>query len=125
VVLPDDPVTMAWQLVREFQRVKLGAVLDLYDLFDPEDKPLQAPGGGARWPLEGLLEETYANLAVTEFWRVRAGLGEHDQAEAAERYEHWREHTAAAIDILAGSGSLTELGRYFVGQMRISMTRSR
>jgi uncharacterized protein len=126
LVLPDDPVTLARQLVREFQRVKLGAVLDLYDLFDPEDKRLyQVPGGGARWPLDGLLENAYANLAVTEFWRVRAGLGEHDQAEAAEQYEHGREHTAAAIDTLAGSGSLTPLGLYFVGQMRASITASR
>ena len=118
--LPDNPATLALPLIREFQRVKLGAVLDLYDLFDPgAERPHDD-----RWPLEGLLEGTYANLAVTEFWRVRAGLGRPDQAQAAERYEHWRTHTAAAIEALAGSGSLTALGRHFVSQMRVSLATS-
>ena len=112
--LPDDPVTLALLLMHEFQHVKLGAVLDLYDLFDPDDKRLyHAPWRKDPRPLEGLLQGTYAHLAVSEFWRVRAGLGEHDQAEAAERYEHWRAHTAAAIETLADSGSLTPLGMHF------------
>jgi uncharacterized protein len=106
-VLPDNHATLALLLIREFQRVKLGAVLDRYDLFDPV---------GSR--VEELLDGAYANLAVTEFWRVRAGLGQHDQAEAAERYQYWREHTEAAIDTVAGSGALTPLGRHFVGQLR-------
>ena len=105
--LPDNPATLALLLIREFQRVKLGAVLDLYDLFDPADDRLAE-----------LLDGAYANLAVTEFWRVRAGLGQHDRAEAAERYQYWRENTAAAIKTVAGSSALTPLGRHFVGQMR-------
>ncbi|MGH3296070.1 MAG: aKG-HExxH-type peptide beta-hydroxylase, partial [Trebonia sp.] len=72
-------------------------------------------------PLEGLLQGTYAHLAVSEFWRVRAGLGEYDSSEAAERHEHWRAHTAAAIETLANSGSLTPLGMRFASQMRISI----
>ena len=106
-VLPDNPASLALLLVREFQRVKLGAVLDLYDLFDPVDRQL-----------EELLEDAYASLAVTEFWRVRAGLGQHDRAEAAERHQYWREHTSAAIETVTGSGALTLFGRHFVGQMR-------
>jgi uncharacterized protein len=121
--LPADPVTLALLLMHEFQHVKLGAVLDLYDLFDPDDKRLyHAPWRKDPRPLEGLLQGTYAHLAVSEFWRVRAGLGEYDQAEAAERYEHWRAHTAAAIETLANSGSLTPLGMRFASQMRISLT---
>jgi uncharacterized protein len=122
IALPDSPATLALLLIREFQHVKLGAILDLYDLFEPADKLLHDRDPK---PLEGLLERTYANLAVTEFWRVRAGLGEQDQAEAAELYKRWRARTGVAIETLAGSGSLTKLGRYFVGQMRISVTRSR
>jgi len=113
---------MALLLMHEFQHVKLGAVLDLYDLFDPGDKRLyHAPWRNDPRPLEGLLQGTYAHLAVSEFWRVRAGLGEHDQAEGAQRYEHWRAHTAAAIETLADSGSLTPLGMDFASQMRISI----
>jgi uncharacterized protein len=105
--LPDSPATLALLLIREFQRVKLAAVLDRYDLFDPADNRLVE-----------LLDGAYANLAVTEFWRVRAGLGQHDRAEASERYQYWRENTAAAIKTVAGSSGLTPLGRHFVGQMR-------
>jgi uncharacterized protein len=120
--LPGDPVTLALLLMHEFQHVKLGAVLDLYDLFDPDDKGLyHAPWRKDPRPLEGLLQGAYAHLAVSEFWRVRAGLGEYDQAEAAQRYEHWRAHTAAAIETLANSGSLTLLGMHFANQMRISI----
>ena len=120
--LPGDPVTLALLLMHEFQHVKLGAVLDLYDLFDPDDKRLyHAPWRKDPRPLEGLLQGTYAHLAVSEFWRVRAGLGEHDQAEAAERYEHWRAHTAAAIETLANSDSLTPLGMRFADAMRTAI----
>ncbi len=125
--LPDSPVTLALLLMHEFQHVKLGAVLDLYDLFDPADKRLyHAPWRKDPRPLEGLLQGTYAHLTVSEFWRVRAGLGEDDQADAAQRYEHWHAHTAAAIETLAESGSLTSLGMYFARQMRVAIaTRSR
>ncbi len=67
----------------------------------------------------------YAHLMVSEFWRVRAGLGEDDQADAAQRYEHWHAHTAAAIETLAESGSLTPLGMYFARQMRVAAAASR
>jgi uncharacterized protein len=120
--LPADPVTLALLLMHEFQHVKLGAVLDLYDLFDPDDKRLyHAPWRKDPRPLEGLLQGTYAHLAVSEFWRVRAGLGEYDQAEAAERHEHWQAHTAAAIETLANSDSLTPLGMRFAEAMRTAI----
>ena len=120
--LPGDPVTLALLLMHEFQHVKLGAVLDLYDLFDPNDKQLyHAPWRKDPRPLEGLLQGTYAHLAVCEFWRVRAGLGEHDEPEAAQRYGHWRAHTATAIETLADSGSLTPLGMRFATAMRTAI----
>jgi uncharacterized protein len=123
--LPDDPVTLALLLMHEFQHVKLGAVLDVYDLFDPDDKRLyHAPWRQDPRPLEGLLQGTYAHLAVCDFWRVRAALGEHDQSEAAQRYEHWRAHTAAATETLADSGSLTSLGMRFANAMRTAIAAS-
>jgi uncharacterized protein len=119
--LPRDPVTLALLLMHEFQHVKLGAVLDLFDLFDPHDQRLyHAPWRADPRPLEGLLQGTYAHLAVSEFWRVRAGLGDDDRS-AAEHHDHWRAHTAAAIETLANSGSLTPLGMRFASQMRISI----
>jgi uncharacterized protein len=121
--LPDDPVALALLLMREFQHVKLGAVIDLYDLSDPADERLYpTPWGKEPRVLKGLLQDSYALLAVGEFWGVRAGLGD---AEAAGRYEQLRAETTAAIETLADSGSLTPLGTYFASQMRASITASR
>jgi uncharacterized protein len=120
---PDDPVTLALLLLHEFQHVKLGAILDLYDLHDPADRRLfHAPWRDDPRPLEGLLQGTYAHLAVTDFWRVRQNVAIGAAAEtAAQRFTYWRAHTCDAVETLAGSGSLTPLGVRFVDEMRHSV----
>jgi uncharacterized protein len=118
--LPASPAVLALLLIHEFQHVKLGAVLDMYDLYDKTDTRLF----GAPWredprPLEGLLQGTYAHVAVTDVWRIRRHHVSRPDAEgAARRFAHWRAHTASAIETLAGSGSLTPLGARFVDGMR-------
>jgi uncharacterized protein len=120
---PSDPATLALLLIHEFQHVKLGAILDLYDLFDPSDSRLyHAPWREDPRPLEGLLQGTYAHLAVTDFWRVRAQVETGLAAdEAGARYRRWHAHTRDAIETLAESGSLTPLGTQFVDHMRRSV----
>jgi uncharacterized protein len=120
--LPEDPVTLALLLIHEFQHVKLGAVLDIYDLYDPADGRLfHAPWREDLRPLEGLLQGTYAHLAVTEFWRARQEVTAGAEAEAAgQRFAYWRDHTQDAIKTLTSSGSLTPLGVRFVDEMRQS-----
>jgi uncharacterized protein len=117
--LPADPVTLALLLIHEFQHVKLGAVLDLYDLYDPaDDRLFHAPWRDDLRPLEGLLQGTYAHLAVTGFWRARQEVTAGPAAEAAaQRFIYWRAHTRDAIETLANSGSLTPLGSQFVSEM--------
>ena len=94
---PADPATLARLLVREFQRVKLNAILDLYDLCDSADTQLYpVPGDREPRPLGELLQETYVRLAV------EPGSG----------------HTRDAIAALAAARSLTPLGVRFVREMR-------
>ena len=121
--LPTEPVTLALLLIHEFQYVKLGAVLDLYDLCDPtDDRLFHAPWRDDQHPLEALLHGSYAHLAVTDFWRARQHITAGPAAEAAEkRFVHWRAHTRDAIETLATSGSLTPLGALFVEEMRHSV----
>jgi uncharacterized protein len=121
--LPEDPVTLALLIIHEFQHVKLGAVLDLYDLFDPADTRLfHAPWREDPRPLEGLLQGTYAHLAVTDFWRARQEVTAGAEAEAAgQRFAYWRDRTRDAVETLIGSGSLTPLGDQFVDEMRHSI----
>ena len=121
--LPGDHSILALLLIHEFQHVKLGAVLDLYDLYDAADNRLfNAPWRDDPRPLEGLLQGTYAHIAVTDFWRVRRRATAGREAETAEaRFAHWRIQTADAIETLAASGSLTPLGELFIEGMRASV----
>ncbi|MFI9329528.1 FxsB family cyclophane-forming radical SAM/SPASM peptide maturase [Kitasatospora sp. NPDC052868] len=110
-------------LAHEFQHVKLGAVLDLMDLYDPADDSLYlAPWRPDPRPLEGLLQGTYAHLAVTEFWGTRTlaydGLPGAAADHARLQFALWRRYTAEAVERLAGSGSLTALGLRFTDGMR-------
>jgi uncharacterized protein len=120
--LPATPEALALLLVHEFQHVKLGAVLDLFDLFDKSDT---APRHYAPWrpdprPLEGLLQGTYAHIGVTDYWRVRRHGAADGDAEV--QFARWRTHTAEATDVLLKSGSLTPLGTRFVEAMRQTVT---
>jgi uncharacterized protein len=121
--LPGDHSTLALLLIHEFQHVKLGAVLDLFDLYDAADTRLyHAPWRDDPRPLEGLLQGTYAHIAVTDFWRARRSVAAGPAAETAEaRFAHWRDQTADAIESLAASGSLTPLGEQFIDGMRQSI----
>ena len=119
LALPADGPTLALLMIHEFQHVKLGAVLDLYDLFDPDDdRQYYAPWRDDPRPLEGLYQGTYAHIAVTDFWRVRRHRTVGAEREAAEaRFARWRTHTAEAVDVLLNSGSLTPLGERFARAM--------
>ncbi|MEV2269251.1 FxsB family cyclophane-forming radical SAM/SPASM peptide maturase [Nonomuraea africana] len=113
--LPADAETLALLLMHEFQHVKLGGVLDLFDLFDARDTRLfYAPWREDPRPLEGLFQGAYAHLAVTDFWRARR------DPKGRERFARWRDDTAQAIETLLGSGTLTPLGERFVRGMRES-----
>jgi uncharacterized protein len=123
VALPADGETLAQLLIHEFQHVKLGAVCDLFELYDRADRRLfYAPWRDDPRPLSGLLQGTYAHIGVTDYWRARRHRAEGDDAvAAAERFARWRQLTAEAIETLADSGALTELGSRFVARMRATV----
>ncbi|HEV2640215.1 MAG TPA: FxsB family cyclophane-forming radical SAM/SPASM peptide maturase [Actinocrinis sp.] len=120
IALPADPALLGLLLIHEFQHVKLGALLDMYELYDVSDTE---PRHYAPWrpdprPFEGLLQGTYAHIAVVDFWRVRRTLVTGEAREAAqEQFARWRMHTAEAVTQLLAAGSLTGLGEQFVRAM--------
>ncbi|UUU23385.1 FxsB family cyclophane-forming radical SAM/SPASM peptide maturase [Streptomyces sp. DSM 40750] len=117
IARPAAPETLALLLVHEFQHVKLGAVLDLVDLHDPACETLfYAPWRADPRPLEGLLQGTYAHLAVVDFWRARWRGGGGRDAEV--RFSRWRDQTAQAVETLAKSEALTGDGERFVAGLR-------
>jgi uncharacterized protein len=122
--LPAGHAHLALLLIHEFQHVKLGAVLDMFDLFDPADqRRFQVAWREDPRPLEGVLQGTYAHLAVTDFWRTHRHSAQGPAARTAHaQFARWRAATAEAIETLAGCGSLTPLGLTFVDGMRDSIT---
>jgi uncharacterized protein len=122
VARPADPATLALLLIKEFQHVKLGAILDLYDFCDPAgSQPSPTERQEESRALEGILQDTYAQLAVTDVWRVRQEVASGAAAEgASQRFEYCQTHAADGIETLVSSGSLTPLGLRFVNQMRHS-----
>jgi uncharacterized protein len=122
--LPLDAGTLALLMIHEFQHVKLGAILDLFDLCDHSDRRLfYAPRRPDPRPLEALLQGTYAYVAVTDFWRARRHYLSGSEAQAAAaKFALWRMHTADAIETLAASGSLTPLGIHFAEGMHATVT---
>ncbi|MBS2963240.1 FxsB family radical SAM/SPASM domain protein [Actinocrinis puniceicyclus] len=119
LAMPGDGPTLALLLIHEFQHIKLNALLDMYDLYDTNDeRRYYAPWRDDPRPLEGLLQGTYAHLAVTDYWRVRSRESAAAQREAAEiQFARWRLHTAEAVEELLRSGSLTALGERFARVM--------
>ncbi|WBP91645.1 FxsB family cyclophane-forming radical SAM/SPASM peptide maturase [Kitasatospora cathayae] len=126
IARPATAPTLALLLAHEFQHVKLGAVLDLFDLHDRADDRLYfAPWRPDPRPLEGLLQGTYAHLAVTEYWGTRTaaydGLAGAAAGRARAQFALWRRYTAEAVERLAESGALTGLGVRFAEGMRESV----
>lgn len=120
LALPPEPEILALLLIHEFQHVKLGALLDMFDLYDASDTRLYyAPWRDDPRPLEGLLQGTYAHVAVVDFWRRRAERGD---TKAAVHFARWRAQTWEALGQLEASGSLTEYGSRLVSRLKETMT---
>ena len=122
--LPGNAAALALLLIHEFQHVKLGAVLDVFDLHDSSDTGLYyAPWRDDPRPLEGLLQGAYAHVAVADYWRVRRSVltNEDELVAAAAAFARWRQAVLTVIETVSRSGSLTELGQRFVDRMRLTV----
>ena len=116
---PGGPGRLALRLIEEFQRGKLSALLDLYDLYDrADDRNFPVPWAEGKLRIDGLLHGAYVCLGAADFWRVRQ---EHGDGAAERRFRECRAQTGEAVGTLLDSGALTALGRRFVQGMRDSV----
>jgi uncharacterized protein len=112
---------LAVMIVHEFQHSKLGALLDLCDLYDPAYAH-RLPVG---WrddtrPVEGVLQGAYAHLAVAAVWQARAAR---EVAGAQAAFEQYRGWTSSAAQALLRTGALTPTGIAFVRRMADTVER--
>ncbi|MEU8019721.1 FxsB family cyclophane-forming radical SAM/SPASM peptide maturase [Micromonospora parva] len=118
-----DPETLAVLLVHEWQHAKLGAVLDLYDLVEPDQGTrIRVPWRPDPRPPEGVLQGVYAHLAVTQVWRSRADTDDPDASAHAAHFQAW---TRDGVEALLASRSLTAAGERFVGQLCHALEETR
>jgi uncharacterized protein len=121
--LPASGEILALLLIHEFQHVKLGAMLDRHDLC----REIPGQRFHVLWrddarPIESVLQGTYAHMGVTDYWRTRRHrVGGEAEAEAAQEFARWRIASVDAIETLASSGALTEVGERFVARMRATV----
>ncbi|MGW1074290.1 aKG-HExxH-type peptide beta-hydroxylase [Streptomyces sp. NPDC002537] len=121
--LPDSPADLAAVLVHETQHSKLSVLHDLL--------PLHRAGPYAAYrvawrpdprPLAGVLQGTYAHLALADFWGRFAGravLPPGARHDARARHDSYRRQVAEALPILLESNELTSAGREFaIGMQR-------
>ncbi|MCU1644068.1 MAG: motif protein [Nocardia sp.] len=119
------PAPLGLLLIHEFQHVKLGAMLDMFELFDLSDtQPRYAPPCFVHpRPIEGLLQSTYAYLGVCDFWRTYRSLTTgSENAEAEQQFARSRTLTAAGVEQLLTADSLTPMGTRFVELMARTLT---
>ena len=121
---PADALALAVSLAQEAQHAKLGALLDLVTLTEPDDgQRYDAPwcehprcadawcedarrDGGrcdGAWPAGALLRRAYGCLGVSGFWRWQCEA--EDRAAAARariEFRRWRDAAATATRVLEG-----------------------
>jgi uncharacterized protein len=116
LALPESADMLGELLVHEVQHVKLTALCEMMDLFDPADSTrYQVPWRDDPRPVEGVLNGTYAFLAVGELWRSRAREGPGSQARA--RFFECRSWVEYGIGVLLTGTALTPTGLRFVRGM--------
>jgi uncharacterized protein len=120
LALPPDVDTLSVLLLHEMQHVKLGALGELYQLFDRSDRRrYRVPWRPDARPVEGVLHGAYAHLAIAEFWRAKAARGHGDAAHTL--FVTHREWLSEITETLLRSGALTADGERFVGGMRMTV----
>ncbi|GAA1373859.1 hypothetical protein GCM10009661_38120 [Catellatospora chokoriensis] len=114
-----EPAALAVILVHEFQHGKLGALLDLCQLLDPSSTEMfMVPWRTDPRPHEGVLQGTYAHVAVADMWRRRADQSGPQQMTARKHYRQYRDWSEVGLDVLLRHPDvLTVSGRRFVQVM--------
>ncbi|MEV0775775.1 HEXXH motif-containing putative peptide modification protein [Streptomyces sp. NPDC050428] len=124
--LPDTARRFAEVLVHELAHSKLAVLADLVALHHADGAAVHRVAWRADpRPLDGVLQGTYAHLALADLWaRVadRPGAAPAARRAARTRREEYRAQVADALPVLLHSHQLTEQGARFVVSMKQHLT---
>ncbi|MET8079083.1 FxsB family cyclophane-forming radical SAM/SPASM peptide maturase [Streptomyces sp. NPDC005303] len=124
---PDTDI--AATLLREFQRTKLTALMDMYEFFTAESSlPVEVPHRVRPVPIRQAFHGLYAHVSLAELWQARsaclpAGVprGEMINVETAFQYHH--EQADRTVDALVAAGALAPAGVRFATGLRAAIDR--
>ncbi|WP_414167961.1 aKG-HExxH-type peptide beta-hydroxylase [Streptoverticillium reticulum] len=120
--LPDTAEDLAEVLVHETQHGKLAVLHDLVPLHHAGPHAVhRVPWRPDPRPFEGVLQGTYAHLALADFWTRAArrdGLAPTVRSVAVARGDACRRQVAQALPLLLESRELTPAGREFAACMQ-------
>ncbi|MFF7203567.1 FxsB family cyclophane-forming radical SAM/SPASM peptide maturase [Streptomyces sp. NPDC008141] len=119
VALPATPEALALLLVRAFQEAKLDLLMVMYDLLGHRADRHPVSWSAVPERLDAILRETYARLAVVDFWRTRArrAADAKGRAEAVRRGKAASEGVPGALDTLREHAAPTAVGRRLLAGM--------
>ncbi|MFE9293317.1 aKG-HExxH-type peptide beta-hydroxylase [Streptomyces niveus] len=124
--LPDTARRFAEVLVHELAHSKLAVLADLVALHHADGSAVHhVPWRKDPRPLDGVLQGTYAHLALADLWsRVaeRPGATPAARHVARARREEYRAQVADALTVLLDSHQLTEHGVRFTVSMKQHLT---
>ncbi|EST29405.1 aKG-HExxH-type peptide beta-hydroxylase [Streptomyces niveus] len=124
--LPDTARRFAEVLVHELAHSKLAVLTDLVALHHADGSAVHhVPWRKDPRPLDGVLQGTYAHLALADLWsRVaeRPGATPAARHVARARREEYRAQVADALTVLLDSHQLTEHGVRFTVSMKQHLT---
>jgi HEXXH motif-containing protein len=121
--LPGTTEGFAGILVHEIQHTKLGVLTDLVPLHDAGPEAVyRVPWRSDLRPFGGVLQGTYAHLALADFWLTaarRPGTAGGRRRAAQARGEASLGQVARALPVLLQSDRLTCTGREFTVRMKM------
>lgn len=117
---PPDGLTLAATLAHEVQHAKLGALLNIVRLTEPDESArFYAPWREDPRPIGGLIQGAYAFLGVSGFWRRQRAYERGDRAMLAQsEFARWRVGAYRTVVTITASGLLTPAGKHFAAHMR-------
>ncbi|MDG4831525.1 HEXXH motif domain-containing protein [Solwaraspora sp. WMMD1047] len=117
---PADGIGFALGLLHEFQHAKLGALIDIVELYERDEDAIHyAPWRDDPRPVGAVLQGIYAFAGVTDFWRVQRRVQAGGAARVAEaEFVRWRDLVWSTHRTLAATGRFTAPGRRFLDGLR-------
>lgn len=120
---------IAATLLREFQRTKLTALMDMYEFFTVAgSSPVRVPHRVGPVPVRQAFHDLYAHVSLAELWQARSAgrpvrAARDRTIEAVAAFRHHHEQADLIVDALAAAGALAPAGARFATGLRAAIDR--